>query len=455
MPELNAAVLDSRQSWPFPSMASKQRVRYDVLIVGAGVVGCAAAKAFAHHGRQVLVLERNLAEPDRIVGELLQPGGVAALKDLGLEDCLRGIDATPVIGYHMFWRDDQEVSFWFCAPPPTPCRNGEQQGPPGGKPSGTSFHHGRFVKKLRQRIAGEGNIILAEGNVIEILRDGDSGAAIGVKCRDEQLSEVRTFQARNTLSPDTGAFIDSLLQYYGDHVILADGGSSNFRSQLLPYRPEAQSRFWGLELIGVDLPSKSYAHAVIGRGPPVLIYQISKRETRILIDVLDDTYGLLGGNHEAMRMHIMEHVLPTLPSFLQPSLADALRGGSRLRSMPNAWVPASRNQVLGVAVLGDALNMRHPLTGAGMTIGLKDAALLAELLAPANVPSLQDSGLVTEQLKTFHWRRKRYAASLNILAHALYRLFLADSESWPPPLSKHYWLAGIQVTRYELCRKGS
>lgn len=181
-------------------MASKQQVRYDVLIVGTGVVGCAAAKAFADHGRQVLILERNLAKPDRIVGELLQPGGVAALEDLGLEDCVRGIDASPVIGYHMFWRDDQEVSFWFCAPPlpppPPPSPNRGQRGPPRGKPSGTSFHHGRFVEKLRQRVAGEGNITLAEGNVIEILRDGDSGAAIGVKCRDEQLTEVRTFQAK-------------------------------------------------------------------------------------------------------------------------------------------------------------------------------------------------------------------------------------------------------------------
>lgn len=218
-------------------------------------------------------------------------------------------------------------------------------------------------------------------------------------------------------------------------MILADGGSSNFHSQLSPYRPEAQSRFWGLELIDLDLPKQGYAHAVIGRGPPILIYQISKRETRILIDVLDDTYRLLGGNHEAMRTYLMEHVLPTLPGFLQPSLADALRGG-RLRSMPNAWVPASRNEVPGVAVLGDALNMRHPLTGAGMTIGLKDAALLAELLAPTSVPSLRDSELVLKRLRTFHWRRKRYAASLNILAHALYRLFLADSECSPPPRSR-------------------
>ena len=31
------------------------------------------------------IVERDLAEPDRIVGELLQPGGYRALKKLGLE----------------------------------------------------------------------------------------------------------------------------------------------------------------------------------------------------------------------------------------------------------------------------------------------------------------------------------------------------------------------------------
>jgi NADPH-dependent 2,4-dienoyl-CoA reductase/sulfur reductase-like enzyme len=58
---------------------------YDIIIVGAGILGCAAAKAFGTDGRKVLLLERDLSEPDRIVGELLQPGGIDALKSLGLE----------------------------------------------------------------------------------------------------------------------------------------------------------------------------------------------------------------------------------------------------------------------------------------------------------------------------------------------------------------------------------
>ena len=56
----------------------------DVVIVGAGIVGCAAAVAFGKQGRSVILLEKSLKEPDRIVGELLQPGGVRALEELGL-----------------------------------------------------------------------------------------------------------------------------------------------------------------------------------------------------------------------------------------------------------------------------------------------------------------------------------------------------------------------------------
>lgn len=57
----------------------------DVVIVGAGVLGSAMATVLARDGRRVTVVERDLKEPDRIVGELLQPGGYRALRDLGLQ----------------------------------------------------------------------------------------------------------------------------------------------------------------------------------------------------------------------------------------------------------------------------------------------------------------------------------------------------------------------------------
>jgi len=44
----------------------------------------------------VLLLERDLAQPDRIVGELLQPGGYLMLMRLGLAGAVLGIDAQKV-----------------------------------------------------------------------------------------------------------------------------------------------------------------------------------------------------------------------------------------------------------------------------------------------------------------------------------------------------------------------
>jgi squalene monooxygenase len=85
---------------------------YDVLIVGAGILGCAAAVTLARQGRSVVLLERNLNEPDRIVGELLQPGGVAALEKLAMGECLEGIDAIPVKGYRVFYRGES-ITFWY------------------------------------------------------------------------------------------------------------------------------------------------------------------------------------------------------------------------------------------------------------------------------------------------------------------------------------------------------
>ena len=57
---------------------------FDAIVVGAGIAGSSVAFRLGREGRKVLVLERDLQQPDRIVGELLQPGGYLKLKELGL-----------------------------------------------------------------------------------------------------------------------------------------------------------------------------------------------------------------------------------------------------------------------------------------------------------------------------------------------------------------------------------
>lgn len=55
------------------------------------MLGSAMAAVLARDGWKVTVVERDLREPDRIVGELLQPGGYRALRELGLEGKTHGM----------------------------------------------------------------------------------------------------------------------------------------------------------------------------------------------------------------------------------------------------------------------------------------------------------------------------------------------------------------------------
>ena len=107
--------LDSAVVPDYREVRRRDHHEADIVIVGAGIVGCAAAVAFGKQGRSVILLERSLKEPDRIVGELLQPGGVRALEKLGMRgrsmSCLscyyRLLPPTPfprIRNIHRIWR---------------------------------------------------------------------------------------------------------------------------------------------------------------------------------------------------------------------------------------------------------------------------------------------------------------------------------------------------------------
>jgi len=61
---------------------------YDLIIVGAGIGGAAAAIVMAQAGKSVLLLEQSVVYEDRVRGEWLAPWGVAEVKRLGLYELL-------------------------------------------------------------------------------------------------------------------------------------------------------------------------------------------------------------------------------------------------------------------------------------------------------------------------------------------------------------------------------
>ncbi|KAG0200304.1 Squalene epoxidase [Mortierella sp. GBA30] len=370
---------------PVPKAGSS----YDMIVIGAGVLGCAFAATFGKQGKNILLIERDLTEPDRIVGELMQPGGYNALKELGLADCLEGIDAVPTYGYGVI-RGSEEVHIPYNIDPET------------GKPvQGRSFHYGRFIQKLRAAASGTANVTVVEATVNDILYDEDGVRATGVSCSTKGDAESSSATS---------------LVYNSPMIVIADGCFSKFRKQFLNKDVSISSHFIGLILKDVVLPYPNHGHVILMSPSPVLMYQISKTETRMLIDIPGKLPSVSTG---ALHSYLEKIVYPQLPAAAQKPFLSALET-ERLRSMPNAFLPPSTSSELGIIVLGDAMNMRHPLTGGGMTVALNDVVYLRDMLK-GDVTKDQEVTMV--QMELFFWKRKELSAVINILAQALYALF--------------------------------
>lgn len=431
--------------------------KHDIAIVGAGILGPVLAYGLAKSGRSVLLLDRDLSEPDRIVGELLQPGGCLALQRLGIDDTLDGIDAVPCEGYQVFW-GDQSV------PIPYPEESKTMRwsdGTDARKQEGRSFHHGAFVQSLRRKACDVQGIDLVEATVNELLED-EEGTIIGVKATPRKSSQE-----------EHGAAADpEPLEFKASLTIVADGCMSKFRRALLPAHvtPITRSHFVGLVLEDADLPSPHHGHVILGKRDlasspppsseksddseeapslgPVLVYQLATHETRMLVDIR----GSKLPPQRQLASFLREHVTPVLPSSIVPSFEQALAKSQsgdkayRLRSMPNSYLPPypQGRDAKGAFLAGDSLNMRHPLTGGGMTVAFNDAVLLTQLLgggaAVGDVQGdergpvdLEHWHQVTERLEEWHWKRKNVASCINVLSMALYSLFGADGASLETP----------------------
>ncbi|EPE24498.1 FAD/NAD(P)-binding protein [Glarea lozoyensis ATCC 20868] len=384
----------------------------DVVVVGAGIFGCAVAFALAKQGRSVILLEKSLKEPNRIVGELLQPGGVSALEKLGLSDCLEGIDSIPVEGYQIvYYGDSVNIPY---PPGAGATLDGGIEGSRNEKserPKGRSFHHGRFIGQLRRACAKQPNITIVETEATETITSTKSPQILGVKSL--------------TKNPETGEKQDDF--YFGQLTIVADGYASKFRKQYIGKDVVVKSKFYALELIDCPMPAPNHGIVILGDASPVLLYQIGTHETRALIDVPENTptaAAAVGG----VRAHLRNVILPSLPKIVQPCFEAALADGKIPPSMPNSWLPPSTQTQQGLVILGDAMNMRHPLTGGGMTVAFNDVVLLSTLLSPERIPNLGDTAKITSAMKEFHWKRKGLSSIINILAQALYALFAANDK---------------------------
>ncbi|WIA08305.1 hypothetical protein OEZ85_007748 [Tetradesmus obliquus] len=359
---------------------------WDLIVVGAGVAGAALAYRQGQDHRRVLLLERDFSQPDRIVGELLQPGGYLMLKKLGLEDTTDGIDSVKVHGYAIY-KDGKYAAVRY----PTEGYSADV--------AGRSFHHGRFVQKLRLRAASQQSVTCREATVRKLINDvgedwseGQPVSGVKYKAADGSIREARAHLS-----------------------VVCDGMYSNFRKPLTESADVVHPSFFvGLLLRNVALPYANHGHVVLAEPSPVLFYPISPTEVRCLVDVPGPKLPAdLPG-------YLRSTVAPQVPPELQQAFLTAI-DNEAIRSMQNKQVSCQPMHQPGALLLGDAFNMRHPLTGGGMTVALSDTRLLCEMLQP--LPSFEDAIATARSTAEFYTKRKPVSATINTLANALYKVF--------------------------------
>nr|AGQ45639.1 lycopene epoxidase [Solanum galapagense] len=361
----------------------------DVIIVGAGVAGAALAHTLAKEGRNVHVIERDLTEPDRIVGELLQPGGYLKLIELGIEDCVEDIDAQRVVGYALF-KDGKSTNVSY------PLKNFHSD------VAGRSFHNGRFIQKMREKAATLPNVRLEQGTVTSLIEE--NGSIKGVQYKTKAGQELKA---------------------HAPLTVVCDGCFSNLRRSLCDPKVDVPSCFVGLvlELENDRLPYPNHGHVILADPSPILFYPISSTEIRCLVDVPGQKLPSLANGDMANYLKTM--VAPQVPPELRDAFLSAIDKG-HIKTMPNRSMPAAPYPTPGALLLGDSFNMRHPLTGGGMTVALSDIAVLRNLLMP--LQDLNDADELCKYLESFYTLRKPVASTINTLAGALYKVFCASPD---------------------------
>ncbi|KAK1402055.1 Squalene monooxygenase [Heracleum sosnowskyi] len=359
----------------------------DIIIVGAGVAGSALACTLGKDGRRVLVIERDLAEPDRIVGELLQPGGYMKLLELGLEDCVNNIDAQEVFGYALF-KDGKSTKLSY------PLKDFHPD------VTGKSFHNGRFIQRMREKAKTISNVRLEQGTVTSLV---------------ERKGTVKGVQYKTRGGQDMTA--------YAPLTIVCDGCFSNLRRSLCNPRVEIPSCFVAIILKDCELPYPNHGHVLLANPSPILLYRISSTEIRCLVDVPGKRIpSVLNGD---MANYLNTLVAPQIPPELYDAFITAVSEGN-MKTMANRSMPAAPYPTPGALLIGDSFNMRHPLTGGGMTVALSDIVVLRDLLRPLG--ELDDASALCRYLESFYTLRKPLASTINTLAGALYQVFCASPD---------------------------
>lgn len=385
---------------------------YDLVIVGGGMVGAALACALSESQYRIALIEQllpasfSVEQPHDLRVSALSLASEALLKKIGVWSGILARRACPYQRMKVWELDSERAATEF---------NSAEIGEP---------HLGHIVENrvvqwaLIDRIRQSPNIrLITPATPLEI--DYVPGASL------VRLDNGEELVARLLIGADGGesavaraAGLGVLRWDYAQHALIATVTTAAAQQDITwqEFRPTGP----------VALLPLSGSHASL-----VWYHQPDEVKRRLALDP------------EAFRQALMQE----FPSCLGEILTVESRGSFPLRRQH------AQNYVAeGVALIGDAAHMIHPLAGQGVNIGFMDVAILAELLLHAEQTGQAVSDLA--QLAVYEKKRRYQNLLMMQTMDAFYRVFSNDllplkwARNLGLGLGQHLPWARREVTRF-------
>jgi 2-octaprenyl-6-methoxyphenol hydroxylase len=356
--------------------------RYQVVVVGAGLVGAAMALALGRQGLRVALVERQLPHPPEDTWDTriyaISPANQRLLERLGVWQRLDAGRVQPV--YRMDISGDTTGAVRLDAYEA------------GVSHLAAILESGRLQWALWEAIAADGSVDRYCPGEIDTLVWGAPFSRV-------TLADGRTLEAELVVGADGAASrireragLAARVIPYGQSGVVA-----NFECERA-HRGTAFQRFFDSDILAW-LPLPGNRMSIVWSTRTAHADELLALDAQALAETVQTAgYGKLG----ALRL-------------LTPAAAFPLR----LIRVETPVAP-------GVALVGDAAHGVHPLAGQGVNLGFGDVETLAEILGQARRARLGDRRL----LEAYARRRAEPVQRMQAVCHGLHHLFAAENVGW-------------------------
>ncbi len=330
--------------------AANARTEVDVLVVGAGPGGSAAAYHLARHGLDVLLVEKAIFPREKVCGDALTPRGVAAMLRMGIDPDDPGFERT--VGLRVFSRRVKLELLWP-----------ELEHYPRYGLVRTRMDFDELLARRAEKVGAR----LMEGTeaMSPILADGWVTGALLRNAGDGTDGEAREVRARL--------------------VLACDGASSRFAGQAGVRRDVTRP---------LGIAARRYFRIERGPGPWLEVWMDLWEGDALLpgygwlFPLADGTVNLGAGllnTYRGFKDVSAQRVFDAFARMLP--VAWNINEGTAVGRVLSGPLPMGMNRVPqalpGLLVIGDAAGIVNPFNGEGIAYAMESAELAAELVHDA------------------------------------------------------------------------